>query len=78
MKLCREITSLEDFEAWSGGRDTKEEIINADLDEEFIALCEEMFPDGMTDGQLNDFLWFDRDDIMRYLGLRGFEDEEDE
>ena len=34
---------------------------------------EELYPDGITDTQLNDFLWFERDQIADLLGYRNYE-----
>ena len=78
-------TSLENFEAWSGGKDTLNVLIDkgdCDAVEDFINEC---FCDGEmpTDTTINDFLWFERDFIAEHLGYRdwdayeyGDEDEE--
>ena len=76
MKVYQEI-SFEDFEAWSGAVDTKEKIIDAGKAEEFEALVEELFPNGIDATELNDFLWFDDDYILEILGITE-ENEEDE
>ena len=76
MRVYQEI-SFEDFEAWSGAVDTKEKIIDAGKAEEFEALVEELFPNGIDATELNDFLWFDDDYILEILGITE-EDEEDE
>lgn len=79
--------SLSDFDAWSGGKDTKNELTEDQLEqvEEFIdEICLDDIP---TDTQINDFLWFERDAIAQYLGFSDWEhlnhededdDEEDE
>ena len=76
MRVYQEI-SFEDFDAWSGAVDTKEKIIDAEKAEEFEALVEELFPNGIDATELNDFLWFDDDYILESLGITE-EDEEDE
>ena len=76
MRVYQEI-SFEDFDAWSGAVDTKEKIIDAEKAEEFEALVEELFPNGIDATELNDFLWFDDDYIFEILGITE-EDEEDE
>ncbi len=38
--------------------------------EEYI---EELYPEGCTDVELNDFLWFERDTIADLLGYRDYE-----
>lgn len=61
--------SLENFEAWSGGKDTLDSLSHSDC-EELEKHLEELYPDGMTDSELNDFLWFERDTIADLLGYR--------
>ncbi len=75
MRVYQEI-SFEDFDAWSGAADTKEKIIDAGKAEEFEALVEELFPNGVDATELNDFLWFDDDYIFESLGIT--EDDEEE
>lgn len=75
MRVYQEI-SFEDFDAWSGAVNTKEKIIDAGKAEEFEALVEELFPSGVDETQLNDFLWFDDDYIFESLGIT--EDDEEE
>ena len=69
-------TSLENFEAWSGGRDTLEVLIEKGLCdtveaflEEDLNSCDEM-PDDIA---INDFLWFERDAIANYCGFSSWE-----
>ena len=81
MKIITE-TSLENFVAWSGGRDTLESLIDMDLCERLEYHIEnDIFVDGCTDTELNDFLWFERDYIAELLGYRNWDNleyEEDE
>ena len=69
-------TNLRNFEAWSGAVDTKKLILDAGLEEEFEGLIEELYPDGLTDTELNDILWFDSDWILENLGIKEEEEEE--
>ena len=57
--------------SWSGARDTLEDIIKAELEDEFMQLLDEYFgcEDELTDTELNDFIWFERDTIYNALGL---------
>lgn len=79
-------TSLERFEAWSGGKDTLDVLIEKGDCDEVESLIDELWCDGMpTDTDINDFLWFERDWIAERLGYEdwdeyeyGKEDEEDE
>lgn len=73
MKIYREFT-LESFEAWSGAVDTKNTIIDAGKENEFDSLVEEIFPDGASETEVNDFLWFDSDNIYEMLGISGEDD----
>lgn len=67
---------IESFEAWSGGVDTKNRIIECDMCNEFDNLIEETYPNGMTDTELNDLLWFSDSWIYDMLGIN--EEDEDE
>lgn len=62
--------SLYNFEAWSGGKSTLDRIISEGKCEEVEALLEELYPDGMTDTELNDILWFESDWIYESVGIR--------
>ena len=57
--------------SWSGARDTLEDIIKAEKEEEFMELLDEYFgtEEELTDTKLNDFIWFERDTIYENLGL---------
>ena len=57
--------------SWSGARDTLEDIIKAEKEEEFMELLDEYFgtEEELTDTELNDFIWFERDTIYENLGL---------
>ena len=76
MKTYNENATLRDFDAWSGGKDTKQDILEAGLSEEFESLIEELYPDGLSETQLNDILWFEREWIYESLGMEE-ETEED-
>jgi hypothetical protein len=68
MKLYNE-TRLADFHAWSGAIDTKNTIIDNDKMEDFEALIDELYPDGLSETQLNDLLWFDSEWVFESLGI---------
>ncbi len=65
--------SLENFGAWSGGRSTLDRIINEGKCGELESMLEDLYPDGMTDTQLNDLLWFDSDTVFEWLGIRTYD-----
>lgn len=75
MKITSDNMNLRNFDAWSGGLDTKNTILEHGKGDEFDALIEELFPDGLTDTQLNDLLWFDSDWIFKNLGIDESEEE---
>lgn len=68
MKVYYEPT-LAQFNAWSGAITTVETIINADKEEEFAQLIEELHPDGLSETELNDILWFEDEWIFEQLGI---------
>ena len=68
--LIKTETNLRNFEAWAGAIETKKIILDAGLEEEFEMLIEELYPDGLSDTELNDILWFDSDWILENLGIK--------
>lgn len=68
MKIISE-TNLLNFEAWGGAINTKNIIIEADKDDLFDQTIEDIYPEGLTDTQLNDILWFEADWIYEILGI---------
>ena len=77
MKIVSEI-GLEEFNAWSGAVTTKERIIEEGKEREFENLIEECYPEGLTDTELNDLLWFEYEWILDSLGIVDKEEEEEE
>ena len=69
MKTFNENTTLVNFEAWSGAESTKTRIIKEELSEEFDSLIEELYPDGLSETQLNDLLCFESEWIYESLGM---------
>ena len=68
--LIKTETNLRNFEAWSGAIETKKIILDAGLEAEFEILIDELYPEGLTDTELNDILWFDPDWILEALGIK--------
>ena len=68
--IIKEEISLENFQAWNGAVDTLDRIIEANKCDELEAILEELYPDGMTDTELNDLLWFDDEQVYEWLGIR--------
>ena len=71
MKLYSE-KSLQNFEFWSGARDTANELTGQELDAIEREL-EAMYPDGMDETDLNDLFWFEPDYIAEMLGYECWE-----
>ena len=69
MKIYSEI-SIADFEAWSGGKDTLNRIISEGKCDQLEAVLEELYPNGMSETELNDLLWFEEDTVYEWVGIR--------
>ena len=61
---------LNSFQAWSGAKDTLERIQREGKCTELENILEELYPDGMTETELNDLLWFDSESVYEWLGIR--------
>ncbi len=71
MKLYKE-ESISSFEFWSGAKDTAKYLTDDELST-IESILEELFPDGMSETDLNDFFWFEDDTIAEWLGFENFE-----
>ena len=69
-------TSLENFEAWSGAVDTLDRVREAGKCDELETILEDLYPDGMSETELNDFLWFEPETVYEWLGIEEEEEEE--
>ena len=69
---------LNSFEAWSGAKDTLDRIQREGKCAELENVLEELYPDGMTETELNDLLWFDSESVYEWLGIRSEEQIEKE
>ena len=69
---------LNSFEAWSGAKDTLGRIQREGKCAELENILEELHPDGMTETELNDLLWFDSESVYEWLGIRSEEQIEKE
>lgn len=78
MKIIHEDMSITSFEAWSGGEDTKAKILEENKEDEFDALIEEIYQDGLTATELNNILWHDYKWVFEQLGIEEEEEEEEE
>jgi hypothetical protein len=69
MKIINDNLSLRNFDAWSGAKDTKQLILDNNKEDEFEFMMQDLYPEGMTETQLNDILWFETDWICETLGI---------
>ena len=77
MKVFNELNFDEIWKtSWSGAVATAERIEEEGKGEEFEALIDELYPEGIDRTSLNDLLWFDSDWIFEALGIS--EEDEDE
>ena len=76
MKIYSE-TSLENFEAWSGAVDTLDRVREAGKCDELESILEDLYPDGMSETELNDLLWFEPETVFEWLGIEEEEEEEE-
>lgn len=68
MKVITDM-SLENFKPWCGATYAHKIIIERKAQEEFETIIEDLFPDGIEETTLNDFLWFDDQYIFELLGF---------
>lgn len=71
MKIYKE-TSLTNFEFWSGATYTAKYLTDSEL-ESIEAQLEELYPDGLSETQVNDLFWFEDNFIAEMLGYNDFE-----
>lgn len=62
-------TSISNFQPWSGAKDTWETIKEHGKEELLESILEDLYPEGLEEGKLNDLLWFESDWILESLGI---------
>lgn len=70
MKVYRE-QSLRDFAFWSGAKDTAKYLTAEQMDT-VETMLEDLYPDGMSETEINDIFWFEEDTIADWLGYDSF------
>jgi hypothetical protein len=68
MKVYQEI-NLSDFDAWQGAISIKEIILKQEKEKDFDFLIRELYPDGLSETQLNDLLWFESEYLFESLDI---------
>ena len=72
MKLYDDIYNLKQLTPWSGAEYAYEKIIEADKGEEFIQQLDDIYPDGISETQLNDLLCFEAEWCFELVGLNAW------
>lgn len=65
MKLYRE-ESLSNFNFWSGAKDNAKKLTSEELDNIETSL-EDLYPNGMSETELNDLFWFDFETVCEWI-----------
>ena len=63
------VSGFDSYTPWSGAEATYSRIAEAGKLGELEDWLEEMYPDGIGETELNDLLWFDRDEVLSAMGL---------
>lgn len=69
---------IDGFKPWSGAVSTWDTIVDEDKLDALEFILKDLYPEGITDTQLNDILWFESDWIYENLGIIEEDEEEDE
>lgn len=72
------ICNLDYYKPWGGAVDTWDTIETAGKLAELEFILEDLYPEGISMGTLNDLLWFDSDTVLGWLGLSDTDDEVDD
>lgn len=75
MKLVMDFSN---FKPWSGAVETWERIEEAGKVDELEFILDDVYPDSMSDTELNDLLWFEPETVFEWLGIEDEDDEEEE
>jgi hypothetical protein len=72
MTIIREM-DFNNFEPWAGAISVYERIYSEGKMRALEAILDDLYPDGMTDTQLNDLLRFDSETVFEWLDIRSEE-----
>lgn len=64
--------------SWSGAIDTLRTISDNDKEEELMSLLYQIFEDNATETEVNDYLWFNSEEIFQLLDINEDEDSDSE
>ena len=63
---------LANFAFWGGAVDTVSDLDYSDMCA-VESILEDMYPNGISEGELNDIFWFERDFVAQCLGYDDYE-----
>jgi len=69
MKLVSYIDDLREFKPWCGANYNYKLIVESGQSEYFMEFLDKIFPEGLTETELNDLLWFDDELVAEFLGI---------
>ena len=72
MKVYREIP-LSEFDFWAGAKDTVKHLTEEEL-EQIEQILEDIYPEGMSEFEINDLFWFEHELIAEWLGYKDFDE----
>ena len=75
MKITTE-QSIANFKFWSGAKSNAAELTFSQLNE-VESILEEIYPDGLSETELNDLFWFDFETVKDWLNITDEEEEEE-
>lgn len=64
LTVKEELDSLNDFNFWGGATSRLEEIQELGLEDDVMAIIEDLYPNGLTNTELNDLIWFSFDEFI--------------
>ena len=67
LTIRQELYNLNDFNFWGGAVSRYEEIKELGAENEIMDIIAEQYSDGMTEAELNDFVWFELDDFIEEM-----------
>ena len=73
MRVYKNVYDRNDFDFWSGACDTAKYLEDKEI-ELILRELEDMYPDGLSETELNDIFWFEDDWLARIIGYDDFEE----
>ena len=76
MKITTE-QSIANFNFWSDAKSNAAELTSSQLNE-VESILDDLYPDGLTETELNDLFWFDFETVKEWLNITDEDEDEDE